>query len=67
MKARNLLIGIILIMILALFVSGTHSRNTEAFVEEPLMVEEWMTHSFDTLDEEPLKLEDWMTRPFTLN
>ena len=66
MKTRNLLIGIILVMILGLFVSGTPSTR-ETFVEEELVVEDWMTHSFDTLNEEPLELEDWMTKPFTLN
>ena len=68
MKTRNLLIGIILVMILALFVSGKNtSIPVDVIYEEPIEIEYWMTQPFDTntyLAEEPLEVEDWMTQPF---
>jgi len=68
MKTRNLLIAIVLIMILGLFVSGTHSKRThDVIFEAPIELEDWMTQPFDTneyLAEGDIAIEDWMTEPF---
>lgn len=64
MKPKNLLITIILIMILCLFVSGTHSKDV--IKEKPLEVENWMSKPFDVLNEDTLELEIWMMKPFVI-
>ncbi len=67
MKRKILTIAaIITIGFLSTSITFPHKKR-DRFREERVLVEEWMTKSFDTVFEEPLEVEDWMTKPFITN
>ena len=75
MKRSKLIITAILIVTLSLLSYGAIKSetervtpaSTEMVLEEELIVEDWMTHTFVDSVEEPLELEDWMCEPFKIN
>jgi len=62
MKKAVIISGIILVALLTMSISG-HKKHIHLF-EQPIQVEKWMTHPFDTIFEETIEIEEWMTKPF---
>ena len=60
---KYLTITLVAIAIAILTISVRNAPHDNAY-EQPVLVEEWMTHPFIDSVEEPLEVEDWMTKPF---
>ena len=68
MKTRKSILIILAIAFISVSLANPYERkHNRSVMDQPVMVEEWMTQPFATLIEEPLEVEDWMTRPFITN
>jgi len=65
MKTRKSILIILAIAFISVSLANPYGRkHNRSTMDQPVMVEEWMTHPFSTSIEEPLEVEDWMTKPF---